>query len=117
MAYRPSDPFNVPAFLLIPTCSVVKGVEVKRFPNHKDGELIKCSLRTFGGTETERNGLYSVVDTATVETWYRPDIVEGCRICLAESPTKVYEVVAPPENIEMRNQYLKIKVQAVAGGA
>lgn len=115
MAYRPTDPFSIPAFIFIPVTEVVRGVEVKRYP--ETGERINCSFRTFGGTESERNDLYSVIDTAVVETWFRPDIVEGCRLALAAAPKKQYEIIAPPENISMRNQYLKFKVQAVTGGA
>lgn len=114
MAYKPNA-FTVPMYLYIPSLSSVKGVSVKTYPS--DGILIYGSFKTYGGTETEQNGLYSVIDTAIVETWYRPDISEGCRIKLANSPTKSYEIIAPPEDIEMRNQYLRIRVQAVAGGA
>lgn len=115
--YKPSLPFNVPAFLLIPTTTTVKGVAVKTYPNYKDGQFIYCTFRSFGGTEVTSNGVYSVMDTATVESWYRPDITAGCRMCLATNPDKMYEVIGTPENIEMRNQYIKFKVQAVAGGA
>lgn len=114
MAYKPNA-FTVPMYLYIPSLSTVKGVSVKTYPS--DGILIYGSFKTYGGTEIEQNGLYSVLDTANVETWYRPDITEGCRIRLAEAPAKAYEIIAPPENIDMRNQYLKIRVQALAGGA
>lgn len=114
MAYQPL-PFTVPVYLYTPTEKTIKGVPTKTYPT--EGELIYCSFRTFGGTETESNGTYTVLDTATLETWYRPDIKANCRIALAEDTTKVYEIIGTPENIEMRNQYIKFKAQSVGGGA
>lgn len=116
-AYKPSFPFNVPMYLLIPTTTIIKGVEVKKYPEPSADQLIYCSFKTYGGTESESNGVYSLIDTANIETWYRPDITADCRLCLAEKTSKVYEVIGEPENINMRNQFIKFKVQAVAGGA
>lgn len=116
--YRPALAFNVPMFLLIPTgTKIVKGVTVKEYPEPANGELIYCSFRSFGGTESTKNGVYSVIDTANIETWYRPDIKADCKICFAENTSKIYEIIGTPENIEMRNQFLKFKVKAVSGGA
>ena len=81
----------------------------------KDGILIFGSFRTFGGTERNVNGLYSVENTATVETWYRPDIKSNCRIKLENG--KIYDILGEPENINMRNQYLRLKLIEVKGGA
>jgi hypothetical protein len=50
-----------------------------------------------------------------VETWYRPDITSGCRICPA-STGNVYEIINEPENVDMRCQFLKFKVRRVKGG-
>ena len=57
-----------------------------------------------------------VIDTAYVETWYRPDIKSDCRIRVMETG-KVYEILGEVENIDMRNQFAKFKVRAVKGGA
>ena len=62
------------------------------------------------------NGLYSVENTAVIETWYRPDIKSDCRIGVPQTG-EIYEILGQPENIEMRNQYLKIKVRQIKGGA
>ena len=115
--YVPSFPFNAPVYLLIPTVTEVKGVSVKTYPAAEDGELIYCSFKTFGGTESQSNGILSVVDTAVIETWYRPDIKANCRLCLAENTEKIYEILGTPENINMQNQFLKFKVQSASGGA
>ena len=110
--YRPLEPFNVAAELLNPTYSEVKGVTVKEFPEH--GELIYCSFKSYGGTEVVVNDVLVVRNTANIETWYRPDITAASRIKVG---SVVYEVMGTPENISMRNQFLKFKVQAIVGGA
>ena len=111
MSYRPSEPFTTPVQLLNPSYETVKGVLKKNYPD--SGEVIWCSFKTFGGTETEINGVLTVVNTANVETWYRPDITAASRIKLGAD---VYEVLGTPENIEQRNQFLKFKVRGVKGG-
>lgn len=116
MPYRPINNFNVALILLIPTYTKVQGVQKKTFPALQDGLLFFGSFKSYGGTEHDVNGVYVVEDTATVETWYRPDIKSGCRIAIADSG-EVYEVMGKPENIELRNQFLSFKVNRVQGGA
>ncbi len=108
--------FSTPLYLLVPVYETVKGVEKKSYPEPDAGMLIYASFRTFGGTETMENDIYSVVDTANVETWYRPDIASGCRIMRAVDGA-VYEIIGEPENIGMRGQFLKCRVRRVKGGA
>lgn len=112
--FRPSFPFSTPCELLIPTYSRVKGVDVKTMP--QNGVRINVSWKTYGGTEIATNGVMTVLDTAIVETWYRPDIKADCRVRLLATG-QVYEIYGVPENIEMRNQFVKFKVRAVEGGA
>lgn len=114
--YKPSSPFIVSMHFLMPTTTVVKGVNVKKYNKPSDENAFFGSFKTFGGTETQSNGIYSVIDTANIETWYRPDITADCRICLAENHDKLYEIIGTPENINMRNIYMKFKVQAINGG-
>lgn len=102
--------------LLVPTYSDSYGVMTKTFPNIADGILINCSFKTYGGTERDVNGLYSVENTAIIETWYRPDITSDCRIAVPQTG-EVYEILGEPENIDLRNQYLKFKVLQIKGGA
>ena len=110
--YTPNTPFSTPLFLLKPTYSTSYGVETKTFP--ECGELFYGTFRTFGGTERETNGVYVVEDTATIETWYRPDIRSDCRVKTQDGTE--YEIIGTPENIEMRNQYLVFKVRRYEGG-
>lgn len=102
--------------LLIPVNSDKVGVNKKTFPAVNNGILIYGSFRTFGGTDTESNGLLMVENTAVIETWYRPDIKSDCRIAVIETG-EVFEILGSPENIQMRNQYLQIRVRGIRGGA
>ena len=74
------------------------------------------SFKTYGGTEKNVNGVYSIEDTANIETWYKPDIKANCRIAVANTEA-IYDILGEPENINMRNQFLKFKVKRVKGGA
>ena len=110
MSYRPSEPYSTPVELFNPTYKTVKGVTKKVY---ELVDNINCSFKTYGGTETTVNDQLTVVDTANVETWYRPDITSASMIKLGG---KSYEVMGEPENIEQRNQFLKFKVRGVKGG-
>lgn len=112
--YTPAFPFTVAAELLIPTYATAKGVLTKTYPEH--GARINCAFRTYGGTERNTNDAYTIIDTATVETWYRPDIKADCAIRILETG-KVYDIISAPEDIEMRHQFVVFKVEAVEGGA
>ena len=114
--YKPSAVFSAALVLLIPTAEVVQGVSVKSFPALSKGLPFFGSFKTYGGTEKVADGLYSVIDTAVVETWYRPDITSACRIAVQETGA-VYEILGEPENINLRNQFMKFKVRRVTGGA
>lgn len=113
--YKPSVPFSVPLLLLTPTYSKVNGVEKKTFPAIQSGTLFYGSFKSYGGTERDVNGVYSIEDTATVETWYMPEIKSNCRVAVAGT-NAVYDILGEPENIDMRNQYLVFKLKRVKGG-
>lgn len=112
--FKPSFPFSTPMDLLIPSYTMSKGVPVKAFPN--SGIRINASFKTYGGTEMLTNDLYTVIDTAVIETWYRPDIKPDCRVRLFATG-QVYEIIGQVENVDMRNQFCKFKVRAVEGCA
>lgn len=116
-SYKPNAPFSTAMRLLIPTTYTnINGVRKKSFPEINEGDIFFCSFKTYGGTELNVNGVYSVEDTANIECWYRDDITSACRVAVAGT-NKVYEIVGEPENIDMRNQYLRFKVRIVKGGA
>ena len=134
-AFKAAGPFTVPMYLLIPTETTVQGAVKKTFPAIPEPEqtptpapngakaalnvdpdppLIWGSFRTFGGTEAPRDGVYSIINTATIDTWWRPDITAACRIALAETG-EVYEIIADPEDIDRRHQYMQLRVRRTGG--
>lgn len=109
--YRPKSPFNAQFELLKPITKTVKASPKKTYEN---AGKFYGSFKTFGGTESTSNGLTVVENTAVIECWYTPEIKSDCKI---KNGTKEYEILGEPENIEMRNQFLKFKVREVKGGA
>lgn len=114
--YKPSTPFNVAMKLLVPVTSTAYGAGKKTFSAPESSELIFGSFRTFGGTENVVNGVYQVIDTGTIDTWYRPDITADCQIYICESG-QIYDIVSDPEDIDFRHQYMQFKVKKVGGKA
>lgn len=126
--YRLEIKNPIPLVLLIPkSITQVKGVNKKEYPTIEEALTIKDkngnsinlffgSFKSYGGTERIVNGIYSIEDTANIETWYRPDINSNCRIARANDGA-IFDVINEPENINMRNQFLKFKVKRVKGGA
>ena len=119
--YRPTIGNLIPLVLLTPTYTNVSGVNKKTFPTvlealQNQNNLFYGSFKTFGGTERDVNGIYSIENTANIETWFRPDITSECRIART-SDGAIFDIINEPENISMRNQFLKFKVRRVKGGA
>ena len=114
--YKPSNQFVVPMKLLVPVINKVQGVTTKTYTMPEASKLFYGSFRTFGGTERIENGVYTLSDTAVIDTWYRPDIKADCRVHLCDSGEE-YDIIGTPENIERRNQYLQFKVKKVGGKA
>lgn len=110
--YKPQTPFLVPAKYFNAVETVKLGVVVKDY--EKTGHDFYCSFRAFGGTETTVNGVLVVENTATIETWYTPNIKASTRI---EIDGIQYELLTKPENIAMRNKWLRFKIRAIHGGA
>ena len=54
--------------VLNPTYKKKLGKNIAVYPDQ--GEVIYCSFLTYGGTETEVNGVIAIKDTASLETWY-----------------------------------------------
>lgn len=115
MNYRPKNPFNVAMLVLFPTWENINGVRKKVYPNNFDkGFIIQGSFKSYGGTESKENGIYSIIDTAIIETWYYPEIKSDCLIKLMID-NSLYEIIGVPENINMCNQFLKFKVKRYKG--
>ena len=125
--YRPTIENPIPLVLLVPTYKKVSGVAKKEYPTIKEAlnilddkgnsiNLFFGSFKTYGGTEKTVNGIYSIEDTANVETWYRPDINSNCRIARANDGA-IFDIINEPEDINQRHQFLKFKIKRVKGGA
>lgn len=112
--YKPYFPFSVTMKLLIPTETKAKGTTVKTFPDPEEGILFYGSFRTFGGTERIVNDVLTIIDTATIDTWFRPDITSDCRVYICETGV-TYDILSTPEDINMRHQYMQFKVRKVGG--
>lgn len=110
--YKPQTPFLVPAKYFNPIETLKRGVVVKDYET--TGHTFYCSFRTFGGTETNVNGVIVVENTATIETWYTANIKASTQI---EIDGVRYELLTAPENIAMRNKWLRFKIRAIHGGA
>lgn len=111
--YRPAAPFGVAMKLLVPTVENVRGARVHSYPDPSDVDSVFFgSFRTFGGTERMANEIYTVEDTATVDTWFDPSFAADCRVYVCATG-KTYEIIGTPENIDMRNQYCSFKVRAI----
>lgn len=87
----------------------------KQYVNPDDADTIIVGVKTFGGTEKIVNDRLVLEDTATVITWYRPDITAGCRLLFLDD-NSLWEIIGRPEDIDRRHQYLIIKCRSVSAG-
>lgn len=99
--------------LQVPKTETIMGVAKKVYV---DTDVIMCNFKTYGGTESVSNEVVSVIDTAQITCWYRPDIKSDCRLKRL-SDNAVFEILGEPENLEQRNQILYFKIRRVKGGA
>ena len=119
--YRHTSAYKPEAFtgtrmrveLLKPAAGSYHGVSNPTYP--ATGEALFVSWKSFGGTETVADGVYSVIDTAYVTCRWRPDIKSDCR--LKRSDGAVYEIKGEPENINMENRILAFHVERIKGKA
>lgn len=115
--YRPPEAaqMTTPLILQIPTQAEYNGV---RYPTtYTDAAgVIFANFKTYGGTESVVDGILQIIETADVCCWYRPDIQSNCRIKRATDGA-VFEILGDPENIEQRNQFIKMKLRRIKGGA
>lgn len=109
--YKPQLPFNVPAMLLKRSMRKVNGVNQESFT---EKTMFYCAAKSYGGTEKVVNGVYVIEDTWIVDTWYNPAFDKGDRIRFRDDNTE-YEILASPENINRRGQYMQFKVVRIGG--
>lgn len=109
--YQPHAPFNVPCMLLKRSVNKVNGTNQ---PTYVEKTMFYCSAKSYGGTEKVVNNVYVVEDTWTIDTWYNPDFGKGDRIRFLDDKSE-YEMLASPENINRRGQYMRFKVVRIGG--
>ena len=111
--FKPSSANQMTTAMCLQTPTTVNVLGVAK-QSYVDGDIIMCNFKTYGGTESLSNDILSVIDTAQITCWYRPDIKSDCRLKrLADGA--VFEIVGEPENLELRNQILYFKIQRVKG--
>lgn len=109
--YQPQAPFTVPAMLLKRTLTKINGVNQESFT---EKTTFSCAAKSYGGTEKVVNGVYVIEDTWQIDTWFNPDFAKGDRIRFLDDDTE-YEILASPENINRRGQYMRFKVSRIGG--
>lgn len=118
-SYRTEIDNPIPLILLTPTYTTSYGVDKKSFPTIEEAledknNIFYGSFKTYLGTERDKNGIWSVEDTAKIKTWFRPDITSECKIGVLQTGA-IYDVFGEPENIAMRNQFLEFRVRRYKG--
>lgn len=113
--YRPPEAaeMTTPLILQTPMQTKYNGVRTSTFTD-ADG-VIYANFKTYGGTERKIDGLWEIEDTAQIVCWFRPDIQSNCRVKRATDGA-VFEIIAEPEDIEQRHQFLKFRVKRIKGG-
>ena len=109
--YKVNNSFNVPITIFKSENKKVNGINTKVYT---EIGTIFGSFKSYGGTERESNDLIIIENTAVVETYYRPDITNDCKLKLNDGSE--WEIIHL-ENIDMKNIYLKLKVRSIKGNA
>lgn len=104
--YVPPAILNVPARIHHATYKVVNGVNTPVY--EADSRVIWVSAKSYGGTERDVDGAYSIIDTMTFVSYYYPDIKAQDRIELLGNG-HVYDILNTPENIDMRGSFMTFK--------
>ena len=109
--YQPQVPFTVPALHLKRSLKKVNGVNTEVFT---EGGMFFCSAKSYGGTEKTVNGVVVIEDTWQIDTWFNPAFSKGDKIRFLDDNTE-FEILASPENINRRGQYMRFKVRHIGG--
>lgn len=116
-SYMPQVPFSVPAQHLKRETHKINGVNQETF---SEGAKFFCAAKSYGGTEKVVNDVYVIEDTWQIDTWYNPDFERGDKIRFLDEKNsdgtyREYSILATPENINRRGQYMRFKVVAIGG--
>lgn len=111
-AYEANLPFDIPALHLKRSLKKVNGVNQEKFT--ADKKPFYCSAKSYGGTEKVVNGVYVIEDTWVIDAYYNPSFSKGDKIRFLDDNSE-FEILASPENINRRGQYMRFKVIAIGG--
>lgn len=103
---------TTPCELLRPVVSKINGKVVREYP--ETGARFFANVKSYGGTERISNDLLMIEDTIIITAWHRPDVRPNCRVKILNTGA-VYEVIAEPENWDMRGQFIVFKCRRVKG--
>ena len=109
--YQPMTPFTTIARHKPRKLKKVNGVNKESFTT---GEIFSCTAKSYGGTEKIVNDILVIEDTWTIDTWYNSNIKKGDHIVFLDDNSE-YEILASPENINRRSQYMRFKVIRIGG--
>lgn len=110
--YKANLPYKVKAQWLVPVMTKVNGVNKI---SYSDGEFFGCHMKTYGGREQTVNDVYNIIEQWTVETYYDPRVNGQYRIRLLHD-NSVWELLNSPENVEMSNKFMLMKIERVKNG-
>ena len=114
--YRPSEASQMTTVMQLQQCAINTEYGFGKKVWRDTSLVIRANFKSYGGTEKANNDILSIEDTAQIVCWYHPDIKSDCRLKRL-SDNAVFEILGEPENIELRNQFLKFKIRRVKGGA
>lgn len=109
--YKPNLPFNLAVRHLKRSTVKVNGVNQESFT---EGDIIYCSAKSYGGTEKVVNNVSVIEDTWNIDTWYNPALKKGDKLRFLDDNAE-FEILATPENINRRCQYMRFKVRRIGG--
>lgn len=109
--YKPQLPFNVPAMHMRCNSKSEGGMKTESFT---DTSMFYCSAKSYGGTEKVVNDIYVIEDTWVIDTWFNPAFKKGDHIRFLDDGRE-FKILASPENINRRGQYMRFKVVAIGG--
>lgn len=102
---------TTPCKILVPTYVRKNGKEIKEYQSVEESDLMFfCSFKTFGGTESVKDGVYTIEDTANIFCYFNENIKSNCRI-VRLTDNAIFDVINEPENVDMRFQFMKFKVK------
>lgn len=108
--FAPGLEFNTPARVMHRVETRINGaLKISWAP---ETQIAFCNFKAFHGSESLRSGALGVLDGGTVTMWYDPLITIKDRLKINDDAGLQYDIISL-ENVEMRNEYLILKVSRV----